>query len=129
MVILIHMGTMMKKKIMVLEDDRDIREIIGLLLDEENYEVKLYPDIRSFRKDLLFTDPSLVILDVRLPDGSGHDLCREVKNDQRTLGVPVLMMSAHCSVAEVNRKCYPDDFIAKPFSIDDFVARVNAVVN
>lgn len=114
---------------MVLEDDRDIREIIGLLLDEENYEVKLYPDIRSFRKDLLFTDPSLMILDVRLPDGSGHDLCREVKNDQRTLDVPVLMMSAHCSVADANRKCHPDDFIAKPFSIDDFVARVNAVVN
>ncbi|MEH3112344.1 response regulator transcription factor [Pedobacter terrae] len=120
---------MMKKKIMVLEDDHDIREIIGLLLDEENYEVKLYPDIRSFRKDLLFTSPNLMILDVRLPDGNGHDLCREVKNDQRTLDVPVLMMSAHCSATEVNRKCHPDDFIPKPFNIDDFVARVNAVVN
>ena len=119
----------MKKKIMVLEDDLDIREIIGLLLDEENYEVKLYPDIRSFRKDLLFTSPSLMILDVRLPDGNGHDLCREVKNDQRTLGIPVLMMSAHSSITEVNKKCLPDDFIAKPFSIDDFVARVHAVVN
>jgi len=114
---------------MVIEDDQDIREIIGLLLDEADYEVKLYPDVRSFRRDILWNEPNLLIMDVRLPDGNGHDLCREVKTDERTRKIPVLMMSAHASGADVTKKFVPDDFIAKPFNIDDFVSRVNAVAN
>ncbi|SDC22787.1 Response regulator receiver domain-containing protein [Pedobacter soli] len=114
---------------MVVEDDRDIREIIGLLLDQEDYDVRLYADIRSFRKDMLWNEPNLLIMDVRLPDGNGHDLCREVKTDERTSNIPVLMMSAHASAPDGSKKFVPDDFIAKPFNIDEFVSRVNAVAN
>ncbi|MGA9649163.1 response regulator transcription factor [Pedobacter sp.] len=115
----------MEKNILVVEDNNDIREIIGLLLSEQPYIVHLCEDGESFRKKIFDHRPDMVILDVMLPDANGIDLCCEVKSDYRTGHIPVLMMSAHSSLGEIRKKCEADDFISKPFDIDRFMDKVS----
>jgi DNA-binding response OmpR family regulator len=115
---------MMKKNILVVEDDKDIREIICFILEDEEYEVNSCPDATSFRSQIFNQKPDLVIMDVMLPDGNGIDLCCEVKSDYHTNQVPVLMMSAHSSLREIRERCKADDFIKKPFDIYNLIDKV-----
>lgn len=114
----------MKKCIYILEDNDDIRELISYLLMEEDYEVMGYPTVKSFKKEMLSAHPDMIILDVMLPDGNGLIVCDELKADQRTNDIPILIMSAHSQAQEVKQKCSAEDFISKPFDIDDLVSRV-----
>ncbi|MGY3052424.1 DNA-binding response OmpR family regulator [Pedobacter sp. UYEF25] len=118
----------MSKHNLVVEDNDDIREIIGMLLTMEHYQVHLCENASTFRAEVLIRRPDLVILDVMLPDGNGIDLCCEVKLDYNTGHIPVMMMSAHSSLNEIRKKCEADDFINKPFDIDDFIARVSELL-
>ncbi|RZL46810.1 MAG: response regulator [Pedobacter sp.] len=115
----------MKKSIFILDDTDDIREIITHLLTEENYEVKGFSTVKDFRKGILFAQPDLIILDVMLPDGNGIDVCDELKDSRRTQHIPVLMMSANNHYSNAKQICETQDFINKPFDIDDFIAKVN----
>jgi len=112
------------KKVLVVEDNDDIRDIIEILLKEENYHVCSCADVASFHKNIFESHPDLVILDVMLPDGNGIDLCCEVKADFRTEHIPVLMMSAHSNLSNIREHCQADDFIHKPFDIYRFLHKV-----
>lgn len=114
----------MKKCIYILEDNDDIRELISFLLEEENYEVKGYPTVSSFQKKMLSAHPDMVILDVMLTDGNGVAVCDELKANKRTNDIPILMMSAHSYASDIKQQCDAEDFISKPFDIDDLVSRV-----
>jgi len=115
----------MKKSIYILEDNNDIRELLSYLLTEENYEVKGYPTVKSFKKQMQFDRPDMIVLDVMLTDGNGVEVCDELKSDKRTHNIPVLMMSANTPSSEIKDHCTADDFISKPFDIDDFVSRID----
>lgn len=115
----------MKKSIYILEDNDDIRELIAYLLTEENYEVRGYPTVRSFEKEMQSARPDLIILDVMLTDGNGLMVCDQLKTNSRTNNIPVLMMSAHASGNDIRQKCKAEGFISKPFDIDDLVKRVD----
>ncbi|WP_316771519.1 response regulator transcription factor [Pedobacter frigiditerrae] len=119
----------MKKCIYILEDNDDIRELISFLLTEENYDVKSYPTVKSFQNKMLYSHPDMVILDVMLTDGNGIDVCDELKGNTRTNDIPILMMSAHSHGHDIKQKCDVDDFISKPFDIDDFVKRVGTYLH
>ena len=115
----------MKKSIFILDDTEDIREVITHILTEENYEVKGFGTVKEFKKGILFAQPDLIILDVMLPDGNGIDVCDELKDNRSTQHIPVLMMSANDRYSDAKLKCETEDFINKPFNVDDFIARVN----
>ena len=117
--------TEMKKCIYILEDNDDIRELISYLLIEENYDVKGYPTVESFKEKMKSARPDMIILDVMLTDGNGIDVCDELKSNQKTNKIPILIMSAHSYAHEVKQKCDAEDFISKPFDIDDLVKRVD----
>ncbi|WP_316736660.1 response regulator transcription factor [Pedobacter aquatilis] len=119
----------MGKRICVLEDNEDIRDIIGYILNEEEYEVKYFSNIADFKNGANKFDANLYLLDVMLPDGNGIDLCCELKADKKTQNMPIVMMSANYSPAEMKNKCMADDFIPKPFDIDDFVHRLDAQIH
>ncbi len=108
-----------------MEDNDDIRELISFLLTEENYDVKGYPTVKSFQNKMRSSHPDMVILDVMLTDGNGIEVCDELKANKRTNDIPILMMSAHSYVHEIKQKCDAEDFISKPFDIDDLVKRVD----
>lgn len=118
----------MKKNICVLEDNEDIREIIEMILQQEEYLVFSYATIAAFRKRQEAEKPDIFILDVMLPDGNGMEVCNELKSDQQTNTIPVLIMSAHANMTSMRRECKAEDFISKPFDIYDFVKRIDTFV-
>jgi DNA-binding response OmpR family regulator len=114
----------MEKCIYVVEDNANIREMIEFLLVEELYEVKAYPNQATFWKEMNKHTPDLIVLDVMLPDGNGLDICAKLKSNAKTHDIPVMMMSANNYLSNVKSKCAAEDFINKPFDLNDFVNRV-----
>ena len=110
----------MAKRIHIVEDDEDIRYIVSYILVDMGYEVILADSISDFRQQQpLAEDTGLFLLDVMLPDGNGLDLCLELKKSPATQHVPVIIMSANATETEVIRRACADEFIAKPFDLDE----------
>lgn len=109
------------KEIFIVEDDDGIRELIEFLLVSQQYSVKTFPTARAFHKTVPEMIPDLFLLDIMLPDGNGVDLCKELKKSEVTKKVPVVLMSAH---ADISRTEGADDFIAKPFDVDELLQRI-----
>lgn len=109
------------KEIFIVEDDDGIRDLIEFLLVSQDYAVKTFPSARSFRKFMSGESPDLFLLDIMLPDGNGLDLCKELKQNDLTKDIPVVLMSAH---ADISRMEGADDFIAKPFDVDELLQRI-----
>lgn len=119
----------MKKKVWVVEDDPDIGEVISVLLNDEGYEVSLFPNASLFKEQLSNADADMMVMDVMLPDGNGIDLCHDVKTSVTLKHVPVLMMSANKGLSDLNGYYRADDFIAKPFDIEEFMRKVKRLVS
>lgn len=116
----------MSKRIIVLEDDLEIRELVEYLLREENFEVRGFENVGDFWEAMNSTRPDLYLLDVMLPDGNGLEVCKALKSDEATQHIPVIIMSAHFSSAM--NECAAEDFIGKPFDINRFVATVRRYI-
>lgn len=118
-----------KKSIYIVEDNDDIRELIAYLLTVENYDVRGYPTVKSFKDEMGVGRPDLIILDVMLTDGNGIEVCDELKKNIATQNIPILMMSAHARFGELAKRCDADAFIEKPFDIDDLVTKVGSYMH
>ncbi|UKT65270.1 response regulator transcription factor [Pedobacter mucosus] len=114
----------MGKRICVLEDNDDIREIISFILEDEAYEVSTYASVKDFLNRQKNVQPDVFLLDVMLPDGNGLDVCNRLKSDSLTKNIPVVIMSANYKEKEVQNQCQAQDFIPKPFDVQDFISRV-----
>lgn len=112
------------KQIHVVEDDKDIRQVIEFILEEEGYGVKLFPDAASFHASMAESIPDLFLLDVMLPDGNGIDLCREIRTTNKIKDVPIIVMSANASPDNIFNQCTANDFISKPFDLNDILFRI-----
>ena len=112
------------KYIHVVEDDQDIRHIIELILEEEGYQVKTFADATSFHNGMGESVPDLYLLDVMLPDGNGIDLCQEIRTTKAIKHVPIIMMSAHAKADLIFGQCAVNDFITKPFDLNDILVRI-----
>ena len=112
------------KEIFIVEDDQDIRELIGFLLESHDFKVTAFPTAEDFQKAILIHSPDLILLDIMLPDGNGIEICKNLRKTESTTGIPVVLMSAHADASILQDNC-ANDFIAKPFDIDDLVTRVN----
>lgn len=111
----------MQKLIQIIEDDEDIRDVIEFILQESEYEVNVASNAKEFKINLLNTLPDLILMDVRLPDGNGLELCRKLKQSIETRHIPVIIISAHATAEESSKLAMADDFVAKPFDLDDLV--------
>jgi DNA-binding response OmpR family regulator len=108
-------------RIFVLEDDKDIREVIEWILEAEDYEVYSFDSVNEFMIRDVRNLPDLFILDVRLPDGSGIDVCHQLRKDSANSYIPILMMSAHANMQQIENGCNADGFIQKPFNMNQFL--------
>lgn len=115
----------MTKRIHVLEDDGDIRYIIEYLLKDEGYELQLSCSLSELKSKLRDSVPDLFIIDVMLPDGNGIEICDDLKNDIFTRHIPVIVMSANPRSKQMSSQACADDYISKPFDLDDVVRRIN----
>jgi len=119
----------MKKRICVLEDNEGIMEVLQFLFTDEDYQVYGFSSVGDIMKQMYSLDVDVFLLDIMLPDGSGLTVCDLLKKNKLTRFVPVVMMSAATGSAEVEKSCNADDFVTKPFDINDLVKRVSAQID
>ncbi|MDN3586175.1 response regulator [Pedobacter aquatilis] len=115
----------MKRKIFVLEDDNGIRDILDFLLSEADYEISTFCCIKDLLRAKRNYRPDLFLLDVRLPDGNGVDVCRMLNKNADTAHIPVLMMSADVDANQIGINCKAKAFMAKPFDIHHILDSIN----
>lgn len=118
------------KKILVVEDEPDIRKLVNYNLAQEHFRVLEAEDGEQGLKMVQREKPDLVILDLMLPGLSGMELCKILRERHETEKLPVLMLTAKAGEADriVGLEMGADDYLAKPFSPRELVARVRAVL-
>jgi DNA-binding response OmpR family regulator len=114
----------MQKKIIVVDDDDDILQIIRYVLEEHGMTVETVSDIVAFQK-LCQSTTDLILLDDWLNDGLGSQLCKSLKNNEHTANVPIILISAANNLSESARESGADDFLSKPFDIEDLLSKVD----
>jgi len=119
----------MENLIHIVEDDEDIRYILEYVLRDAGYNLQLFESICDFHNRDKTQQPDLFLLDVRLPDGCGLDLCREIKSSRLTSSIPVIVMSAHANGDFAVTDGKADHFMAKPFDLDGFMLKIKTVLD
>jgi len=114
-----------KKRIHILEDDQEIRNVIEILLSDEGFELQLSSSFAELKKNIQDAMPDLFLLDVMLPDGNGAEICEDLKTDIFTKHIPIIVMSAQNNSEQKAIDAFADDYISKPFDIDDVLKRIN----
>lgn len=114
------------KKILVVDDDKDILNILNLVLQMNGFEVMVTAKGEEALSRSVNFSPELVLLDVFLSGSDGRDICNSLKRNPKTKNIPVVMFSAHSSMQEVLKVCDADDFISKPFNITELIRKINA---
>jgi two-component system phosphate regulon response regulator PhoB len=121
---------MTQKKILVVEDERAIREMLAFNLGRAGYEVRPVADAREARAAIADAQPDIVVMDWMLPDVSGLELTRQLKRDTETREIPIIMLTARAEeddrVAGLDGGA--DDYIVKPFSPRELLARIRAAL-
>lgn len=116
-----------RQKILIVDDDENICELISLYLTKEFYDTKMVCDGEEALRQFELFEPNLILLDLMLPGMDGYQVCREIR--QRS-SVPIIMLSAKGEVFDkvLGLELGADDYIIKPFDSKELVARVKAVL-
>lgn len=116
-----------KQKILIVDDDNNIAELISLYLTKECFETHIVNDGESALTEFIVFQPNLVLLDLMLPGIDGYQVCREIRKDSN---VPIIMLSAKGETFDkvLGLELGADDYIIKPFDSKELVARVKAVL-
>jgi two-component system phosphate regulon response regulator PhoB len=121
---------MEEKRILVVEDERAIREMVVFTLKRAGFAVNEAEDASAARRALVDHSPDLVLLDWMLPDLSGLELARALRRDQATRELPIIMLTARAAEDDkvMGLESGADDYLTKPFSARELVARIQALL-
>jgi two-component system response regulator VicR len=120
----------MLKRLLIIEDDPDILEILNLIFNEEGYEVILSEtDDASYHLPEIM--PDLILLDIRLKNSgqNGIAICRRLKSQTTTKDLPVVLLSAEANLAQLSRACGADGWVSKPFDVAHLTFKVHQLLN
>jgi two-component system phosphate regulon response regulator PhoB len=117
-------------KILVIEDEPDIRKNLEYNLSREGFSISTAASISEANTLLASTDYNLILLDLMLPDGSGLDLCKSIKSNSDTESIPIIILTAKDDEVDkvVGFELGADDYVTKPFSVRELILRVKAVL-
>ncbi len=125
------MRAMSKKRIVIVEDERDMADLVATRLRREGYKVDVAHDgIEGLGLIRAEPTPDLVVLDVMLPGMPGTEIAAKLRDDPRTAGVPIIMLTARSEESDivVGLKFGADDYVTKPFSMAVLTARIDALL-
>lgn len=108
------------KTIAIAEDDPGILDMLTMLLEDENYKVMRAGDAKTIGQ-IGKRMPNLVLLDIWMSGIDGRDVCIKLKSQETTKSIPIVIMSANKDTEKIAKECGADDFISKPFDIDDML--------
>ena len=117
----------MARRVLIVEDDHNIADLLRLYLEKENYEVTIAPDGLKGMEKFREMQPDLVLLDVMLPGMDGWGVCRSIRSESKT---PIIMLTAKSETEDkvFGLKMGADDYITKPFEMKEVLARIEAVL-
>jgi CheY-like chemotaxis protein len=120
----------MKKKILIIEDEENLVELIKFRLETNGYDVSVALDGEKGLEKILEIKPDLVLLDVRMPKMDGYEVCRRAKSNPELSDIPILILTAQAHDSEVNKamESHPDAFLSKPFEPEDLLRNIKELI-
>ncbi|HWZ14942.1 MAG TPA: response regulator [Mucilaginibacter sp.] len=116
----------MKIKVLIIEDEPVIAEMISMILEDEGFEVISLSDTGWARYKLQAKEVNLVMLDLQLKGGEGGEsICKYIKTTHDLKNIPVILVSGSEDIEEIKEKCGADDLIRKPFELNHFISKVH----
>lgn len=117
---------LLKKKILIIDDDQDILQALESVLDFVDWELKSLASGKSVLDEIRKEQPDLILMDIMLDGGiDGRQICRQVKEDSSMRHISVILISGIAGNAGLSQQDYgPDDFLSKPFSAGDLIDKV-----
>lgn len=113
----------------MVEDNHAILDVITLILQSEAYKVSGLNKSASMMEHIQQSKPDLIILDIMLPDADGRELLTQIRKDEFTANIPVLMISAKYTATNIQHGEHkPNGFLAKPFDIDDLLDKIEGIL-
>ncbi|MDN3550035.1 response regulator [Mucilaginibacter aquaedulcis] len=112
----------------IYENDQDIRNIVELILLEQDFSTLSIPEPDDLLNIIQFA-PDLILLDEFINNRPGHRLCRKIKNEPRLAATPVIILSTANNIELLVKECDANDYLRKPFDIDEMVAKVLRIVD
>lgn len=113
----------MSKRIIVLEDNKEILDIIEEILTDEGYHIMGFNHYESVDSIIDFA-PQLILIDIRLTDGYGHLLCSDLKANPQTSRIPVILVSGADNLEKIAHDYKADNYLSKPFNMQELVNMV-----
>ena len=113
-----------RKRIFIADDDRDILQIMHLMLQTKPYHVETTcnaKNIFDYREHL----PDLILLDIWMAGIDGREICSQLKNNDLTKNIPVIFISANSNIKKIAEQYHADDYIAKPFEMEYFLNKID----
>ncbi|MCC6354068.1 MAG: response regulator transcription factor [Verrucomicrobiae bacterium] len=117
-------------RILVVEDDEDLRDLLGSTIRKAGYQVITADGGRACLRKTIDEKPDLILLDIMLPDLAGTDVCRRLRSDGATAATPIIVLSAKSEEADriLGLEVGADDYVTKPFSPRELVVRIGKVL-
>ena len=121
----------MNNYILVVDDDKEVREILAFVLRHNGFEVVLASNGAQIEQILLQGVPDLILLDVMMPGENGYHLCRSLRQNPQTQHIPIMIMTAHAEdiYQRISRDVGASQHITKPFHPLDLAEKVKALLN
>ncbi|TMI92141.1 MAG: response regulator [Bacteroidetes bacterium] len=116
-------------RILVLDDDPDIGTMIKMMLEYKGYSVTVSDRAELAQQTLNSGGVDLVIMDMLLSGVNGTDLCIDLKKNKSTSHIPVIMISAHPNAKEICLQAGADEFISKPFDMNDILSKIDRLIH
>lgn len=119
-----------QKTLMIIEDDTEILDILELIFQAEGYKV-FASENGAETYDLSLIAPDLILTDIRLTAGGqeGADICQRLKSQDHTRHIPIILLSAEMDLRTISTTCGANDYVRKPFDVEDLSDRVRNLVN
>jgi DNA-binding response OmpR family regulator len=116
-------------KVLLVDNDESVLDMMQEALNYGGYEVRAISQTENIVPEIDAYNPDLVILDFMLTGANGGELCHQIKVNKKTADLPVVLVSAYPRVLKSLGDYGADDFISKPFDLDDFLGRIKSLIN
>jgi DNA-binding response OmpR family regulator len=117
-------------RIIVIDDDKDLLLVVKSLLEKRGFDTSVYSKPEIALQDIKVNEPQVVLLDVFLEGVDGFDVCKKLKSHYSTRHIPIIIFSSYPKIADTAILEYgANDFISKPFEMNDLVSRVHLLLS